>query len=125
MHFIPSVLTEKNSKVLVCVLYPQDMQGSRCNSKMLILPAATDLFCTQFHLFMNTIITAGRSELSYCFSRPHPYRAYRVHSVAMLGPISDWGLGHKVCNKCLACVVLSPTLQPIVLHRLEDCPIKP
>lgn len=60
MHFIPSLLTdEESSKVLVCLLSPQDRQGSRCNAKLLILPEAKDLVCTVFHLFMNTIITAG------------------------------------------------------------------
>lgn len=82
MHFIPSLLTdEKSSKVLVCLPYPQDRQGSRRNAKLLILPGATDLVCTLFHLFMNTIITAGRSELSYCLSPPHSFTEF-IASVA-------------------------------------------
>lgn len=92
MHFIPSLLTdEKSSKVLVCLLYPQDGQGSWRNAKLLILPGATDLVCTLFHLFMNTIITAGRSELSYCFSPPHSLIGF-IASVAMLELISELGV---------------------------------
>lgn len=92
MHFIPSLLTdEKSCKVLVCLLYPQDRQGSRSNAKLLILPAARDLVCTHFHLFMNTIITAGHSELSYCIFPPQSLIGF-VAFVAMLEPTSDLGV---------------------------------
>lgn len=73
MHFIPSLVPggkKKSCKVFWYVCrYPRDRQGSRCNGVLLILPGATDLVYTHFHLFMNTIITAGHSELSYCLSK--------------------------------------------------------
>lgn len=66
MHFIPSVLTvfvkKKKGKrkaakfwYVSCIL--QIVRGQ----KLLILPGATDLVSTQFHLFMNTIIIEGHS----------------------------------------------------------------
>lgn len=77
MHFIPSLVSggkknPKNCKVFgyVCC-YPQDRQGSLRNRVLLILPAATDLVYTHFHPFMNTIITAGHSELSHHLSQLH------------------------------------------------------
>lgn len=82
---------KKSCKVLVCLLYPQDRQGSQSNAKLLILPAARDLVCTHFHLFMNTIITAGHSELSYCIFPPQSLIGF-VAFVAMLEPTSDLGV---------------------------------
>lgn len=63
MHFIPSLLTDgKAAKfcMYVCCI----LQVSRRNATLLILPAATDLAFFLFHLFMNTVITVGRSWLS-------------------------------------------------------------
>lgn len=92
MHFIPSLLTvEKKHHILVCSPYPRDRQGSRRNAKLLILPGATDLVCTLFHLFMNTIITAGRSELSYCLSPPLSLIGFTA-SVPTLELISELGV---------------------------------
>lgn len=65
MHFIPSLLTEGNATKFLffgfSLSYPPDRQGSRCNATLLILPGAKDLTCFLFHLFMNTVITAGHS----------------------------------------------------------------
>lgn len=77
------------------------MQGSRSNAKLLILPVATDLVCTQFHLFMNTIITAGRPELSCCFSQSHSLIEF-IAPVAKLDLTSDL----SVADKHQACAVL-------------------
>lgn len=84
MHFIPSLVPggKKSCKVFwyVCC-YPRDRQGSQRNGVLLILPAATDLVYTHFHLFMNTIITAGHSELSHRLSELH-FLAEFIASVA-------------------------------------------